>query len=183
MRAGIAKPCRWLAAIALLGAAAWALAQQPSGVAVPRAVALVTDACPAVRPGGRIAVDWNPIFDPAGEASGLRSFKMIFRKLDDYGVNVMERGPTFMANTARTRGAITPLGNGFYHIELTVPRSARAGVFRLVLARATAEVYPEYKNSPPWPQMTDSPVRTRLCVTVLRAASPAAASQLTVAGH
>lgn len=179
MRAGTAKLGTCLAAVALLTTPAWAQAQQPSGPAVTKAVALVSDACPAVQPGGRLALDWNPNFDPAGEVSGLHSFELIFRKLDEYGVNVLEQGPMFAASTAHTRGAIAPLGNGFYHIELTIPRRVHAGAFRLVAARATADVYPEYKNSPPWPLMTDSPVHTRLCVTVL----PPAASRPTTPGN
>jgi hypothetical protein len=171
MKTGIAgaKQGKWLAAVALLAAPIWAQVQQPPGAAVPQVVALVSDACPTVQLGGRIALDWNPNFDPPGEVSGLRSFEMVFKRLDDYGVNVMDQGPMLIARTVRTRGAITPLGNGFYHIEMTIPRNAHAGAFRLVVAHARAEVFPEYKDSLPWPFMTNSPVQTRLCVTVLPA--------------
>lgn len=170
-----------LAAAVLLAGSCWVEAQtgptsEKAQNAAPKAVALVSDACPAVQRGGRIALDWNPNFDNEGEVSGLHSFEMIFRKLDEYGVNVMEKGLMFTASTMHTAGAITPLGNGFYHIELTVARDARPGVYRLVVARASAEVYPEYKNIPPWPAMTDSPVRTRLCVTVLPPPSTEAAT-------
>lgn len=164
-----AKLGRPLIMVALLAAPAWALAQRPSASVAP--VALVSDTCPAVQQGGRIALDWNPIFDPAGAASGLRSFEMFFEKLDEYGVNVVDPGPRFVARTPRVPGAVTDLVNGFYHIELTIPGNAHAGSFRLVAARARAVVYPEYKDLLPRPSMTNSPVPMRLCVTVLRAAA------------
>ena len=180
-----AKRGMWLAAVALLAAPTLALAQQPAGAAAPKAVALVPDACPAVQPGGRIALDWNPIFDPSWEASGLFSFHLFFSELDEYGVNVMDQGPRFVASTQRTPGAISDVGNGFYHIELTIPRNAHAGTFRLVGALARAELDPGYKDGMPWPSMTNSPVQARFCVTVVRVAEnqPATEGQPAMGGN
>ena len=186
MRLGILNwaGCGLLALAALLAVPNSAPAQQSAVAestsrAAQKAVALVSDACPAVQRGGRIALDWNPNFDQEGTVSGLRHFELIFRPLDQDGVNFMEPGRKLFASTTGTPGAISALGNGFYHIELTVPRTASFGVFRLVGASAGAQLYPEYKDMLPLPLMTDSPTRTRLCVTIV----PAQASQSTTAGN
>jgi hypothetical protein len=186
MRVGILNSagCGLLAFAALLVVPNWARLQQSAAAqstsqAAPKAVALVSDACPAVQRGGRIALDWNPNFDPEGAVSGLRHFELIFRPLDQDGVSSSEPGRSFFATTKGTPGAISALGNGFYHIELTVPLKASFGVFRLVGAGAGAQLYPEYKDLLPLPLMTDSPVRTRLCVTVV----PAQQSQSTTVGN
>ncbi len=175
MKTGFAssKRIKFLSTGLLLVVSGWVRAQQPAANqnashAGPKAIALVSDQCPVVQRGGRISLDWNPNFDQEGAVSGLRGFQLIFRQLDEDGVHFREQARKMIVTTAHTAGALMPLGNGFYHIELTVPRTAGSGVYRLVGAGAFAAVYPEYKDMLPQPLMTDSPVRTRLCVTVVK---------------
>lgn len=161
-----------LAAAVLLLSSAWAQSQQQPAAGsvahiVPKAVPLVSDACPAVQRGGRIALDWNPNFDPAGAVSGLGGFELRFRELDADQVNLTQGKPQLRLQSLAPPHRITSLGNGFFHIELTIPRTASYGVYRLVGAGAMAAVYPEYLDISPRPQMTNSPVQMRLCMTVV----------------
>jgi hypothetical protein len=129
------------------------------------AIPLVSDACPTVAAGGRIALDWNPLFDTPGIVNGLAVFEMQFKKVDEDGVNLTP--VVIAATTRRTAHAITPLGNDFYHIELTVAQRVAPGVYRLFRANASATIDPNYQGGPKV-EMTDSPVRARLCITVVR---------------
>ena len=54
-----------------------------TGVASPEVpqrqpVPLVSGACPEVRQGGALALDWNPGFNPPWGVTGMRSFRLVF---------------------------------------------------------------------------------------------------------
>lgn len=151
-----------------------ALAQTPetevASPAVPRAqpVPLVSGACPAVRQGGVISLDWNPGFDPSSGVTGMKSFRLIFHHLREDGVNlnpasrlVLDSGP---------RAKITASGNGYFHIEARLPSSTHLGTYHLVAAHSSPELLPDYQGEAP--KMTVSPVRESFCVAVVPASRP-----------
>jgi len=134
-----------------------------------RTVPLVSDTCPEVHPGDKISLDSNPLFDPIWPVTGLRGFGLTFAKLADDGVH-LTRNELLMGG--RHSGvSIAALGNGYFHIEMTVPpkRFIKPGTYVLVGATANADVVPDYADQPP--QMTASPVEERYCVTIVK--SPA----------
>ena len=160
-----------LGGLALLAAASvCAQAPKPDGF---RAIPLVADSCPNVQIGDRVSLDWNPNFDPIWPVTDLRGFRLTFAAVADDGVNLKQ---TYLILDSRsTPSEISPLGNGFFHIEITVsPRSTttkviRPGNYRLVRAGAIATLDPNYAGE--LPQMTNSPVGERYCITVARPAA------------
>jgi hypothetical protein len=134
-----------------------------------RTVPLVTDSCPSVRIGDRVSLDWNPNFEPIWPVTGLSGFGLTFAAVADDGVHLKQTG--LILDSRYTPSEISPLGNGFFHIEITMrPRSMttrniRPGTYRLVKARAIAALDPSYTGGSP--QMTSSPVEERYCITVV----------------
>lgn len=129
-----------------------------------RTVPLVSDTCPSVHIGDRVSLDWNPLFDPIWPVTGLRGFGLTFTGLAEDGVSL--KRPDLLLGMRHTATSVTPLGNGFFHLEFTVnKRSIPLGIYRLVGANAIAEVVPDYAEQPP--QMTNSPVVGRYCITVV----------------
>jgi hypothetical protein len=137
-------------------------------VSRPQPVALVLGACPAIPQGGAIAFDWNPGFDPSWGVTGMRSFRLIFQGLREDGVNPNPTSRLRLDNAPR--GRITPIGNGYFHIEARLPPFTRSGTYHLVDARTSAELLPDYQRDAP--KMTVSPVREYYCIAVLPASRP-----------
>ncbi len=142
-----------------------------------RTIPLVSDSCTSVRIGDRVSLDWNPNFDPIWPVTGLSGFGLTFAAVADDGVNLkqLSRQTSLILESRYTPSEITPLGNGFFHIEITVsPRimttnMIRPGTYRLVRARAIAALDPSYTGG--LPRMMNSPVEERYCITVLRLSS------------
>jgi len=150
-----------LGALSLL-AVACAFSQTPQP-AQSKTVRLVSDTCPSVHAGDRISLDWNPVFDPNWPVTGLRGFSFTFAGVAEDGVSL--KRPGVFLGSRHTSVNISPLGNGYFHIEATVnAKSLQPGMYRLVSAYAFAEVVPEYAEQPP--QMTNSPVGERYCITI-----------------
>jgi hypothetical protein len=163
-----------LSLVAFACASAQAPQTEVASPTVPRAqpVPLVSGACPAVRQGGVISLDWNPGFDPSLAVTGLKSFRLIFHHLREDGVNlnpasrlVLDSGP---------RGKITASGNGYFHIEARLPSSTHLGIYHLVAAHSSPELLPDYQGEAP--KMTVSPVRESFCVAVVPASRPSSSS-------
>jgi hypothetical protein len=155
-----------------------ALAQAPqtevASPTVPLAqpVPLVSGACPAVRQGGVISLDWNPGFDPSSAVAGLKSFRLIFHHVREDGVNlnpasrlVLDSGP---------RGKMTAIADGYFHIEAHLPSSTHLGTYHLVEAHSSPELLPDYQGEAP--KMTVSPVSESFCVAVVPASRPSSSS-------
>jgi len=162
---------RMLVGLALLAATS-VCAQVPKPTE-SRTIPLVSDSCPAVQIGDKISLDWNPNFDPSWPVTDLRGLGLTFVAVADDGVNL--KGTRLILDSRSTQSDISPLGNGFYQIGITIrPRSTtsrviRPGTYRLVKARAIAALDPSYAGGPP--RMTSSPVEARYCITVLRSSS------------
>jgi hypothetical protein len=117
-----------------------------------------------VRIGDSVSLDWNPLFDPIWPVTGLRGFSLKFVPVADDGVS-LKKGELIL-RPGDTPTTISPLGNGYFHLEFTVKMKAiHPGTYRLVRADATADVNPDYAGQPP--QMTNSPVGERYCITVV----------------
>jgi hypothetical protein len=151
-----------------------ALAQTPqtdvAAPAVSRAqpVPLVSGACPAVRQGGVISLDWNPGFDPSSAVKGMKSFRLIFQQLQNDGVSLNPASRLLL--DSGPRGRMTAVGNGYFHIEARLPSSSHPGTYHLVGAHTSPELLPNYQAEAP--KMTVSPVREHFCITVLPAPRP-----------
>lgn len=144
-------------------AVACAFSQTPQQ-AQSRTVPLVSDTCPSVHIGDLVSLDWNPVFDPIWPVTGLRGFGLTFDGVAEDGVSL--KRPELFLGTKHTPVSISPLGNGYFHLEFTVnQRSIPLGIYRLVRANAFADVVPDYTEQPP--QMTNSPVGERYCITVV----------------
>jgi hypothetical protein len=163
-----------LSLVAFACAPAQAPQTEVASPTAPRAqpVPLVSGACPAVRQGGVISLDWNPGFDPSLSVTGLKSFRLIFHHLREDGVSlnpasrlVLDSGP---------RGKITASGNGYFHIEARLPPSAHLGTYHLVETHSSPELLPDYQGEAP--KMTVSPVRESLCLAVVPVSRPSSSS-------
>jgi hypothetical protein len=151
-----------LSGVALLGLAAASC--QAQATAVP----LVSDACPNVSVGQSISLDWNPVFDPSWPVTGLRGFDLTFSPVAEDGVGLRRMGLRLGAH--HTAANISPLGNGFFHIEVKLTGSRiPLGKYRLVSAHAAPELDSDFKGQ--LPEMTRSPVEERYCITVIRSQS------------
>lgn len=140
-----------------------AQAQAPQS-AQSRTVPLVSDTCPNVRIGDRVSLDWNPLFDPEWPATGLHAFVLRFARMTEDGVDLKQE--QLRLGAQQTQTSISPLGNGYFHVEFTVyMKPVRPGTYRLVRADAVAEVDSDYAEQAP--QMTRSPVDERYCFTVV----------------
>jgi hypothetical protein len=160
---------------------ACALAQTPqadvSASAVPRVpplppVPLVSGACPVVLQGGAISFDWNPGFDPSWGVTGIRSFRLIFQRLQDDGVNLNPASRLVLDSGPRTR--MTSIVNGYLHIEARLPPSVHPGAYQLAGAHSSPELLPDYQGEAP--VMTVSPMREHFCITVVPAPRPPSSS-------
>jgi hypothetical protein len=146
---------------------ACAFAQAPQSEISPRVppVPLVSGACPAASPGGTIAFDWNPGFEPSWGVTGMRSYRLIFQGLREDGITL---NPTSrLPLDSGPRGRITAIGNGYFHLEARVPPFSHRGTYHLVAAHSAPELLPDYQGDAP--EMTVSPVREYYCITVLPA--------------
>jgi hypothetical protein len=135
----------------------------------PRVVPLQSDTCPVVYGGDKIAFDWNPVFDPEWAVTGINLARLQFARLGEDGVHLQAARSLYTLGGRTSRAIVTPLGNGFYHVELTVQsaRATKPGVYRLVKARMNARVEEDYNG--PAPEMMRSPVESRFCITLQRA--------------
>ena len=161
-----------------LMAFACALAQasqtEVASPAVPRAqpVPLVSGACPAVPQGGVLSFDWNPGFAPSWGVTGMKSFRLIFQHLRKDGVNLNPASRLVL--DSGSRGRMTAIGNGYFHIEARLSSSMPLGTYHLVDAHSSPELLPDYQGEAP--KMTVSPVREYFCITVLPALRPSSSS-------
>jgi hypothetical protein len=133
----------------------------------PKVVPLESDTCPVVYGGDKIAFDWNPVFDPEWAVTGINLARLQFARMDEDGVHQTARS-LYTLGGRSSRGIVTALANGFYHVELAVQpsRATKPGVYRLVKASMNAQVGEGYNG--PAPQMTRSPVESRFCITLQR---------------
>ena len=131
---------------------------------LPRAVSLVSNSCPEIHNGDRIALDWNPGFDHLGPVTGLKTFSVTLAPLMENGVIGRSRITFSAGGKGHPVGA--PLGNGYYHIEIPMSTMIAEGAYRVIDADAVAEVMPQYERDPP-PQMTVSPAQERFCINVV----------------
>jgi len=135
--------------------------------AVPsRTVPLVSDACPVVRPGDKLALDWNPGFEHPGMVDSLLAFSLRFGLVSENGVTV-QRFPGIVVEGHGSGGFVSPLGNGYFHIELRVPPGSPPGQYKLIDAVSNAKTFPDYQG--PGLPMNNSPVRERYCITIVAA--------------
>jgi hypothetical protein len=135
-------------------------------------VPLVSGACPAVRQGGVISLDWNPGFDPSSAVTGMKSFRLIFQHLQQDGVNLNPASRLLL--DSGPRGKITASGNGFFHIEARLPPSTHLGTYHLVQAHSSPALLPDYQGEAP--KMTVSPASESFCITVVPAPPPSSSS-------
>lgn len=135
-------------------------AQSPS-----KTVPLASDSCPVVHNGDRLAFEWNPAFDPEYPVTGVAAVNLQFARLLSDGVNAQRR-PSLELHSKNTHTSITAIGNGFYRFEVTVrsDRRTQMGVYRLASAKISAQAEEDYRG--PKPQMTQSPVESRYCITL-----------------
>lgn len=151
-----------LAGLAILVAVS-ASCQTPKQVQ-NKMVPLVSDTCPNVYAGDRISVDWNPNFDPIWPVTGLRALGLTFAPVTGDGGTLVRNHLDLGGR--RTLQRISPLGNGFFHVEITVGGAhIPMGTYRLLESRAIPELDPDFKG--PLPEMTRSPVDERYCFTFL----------------
>ena len=61
----------------------------------------------------------------------------------------------------------SPIGNGYFHIDLRIPSGSLPGQYKLIDAVSYAKTIPDYQG--PGLPMTNSPVRERYCITVVPA--------------
>ena len=155
------------ACAALVCASLAATAQAPLEVSslAETAVALNTESCPTVSPLSLVSLDWNPGFEHESAVAGINHFGLVFARVAADGVTVISHPngayPRYIARSV----SATATANGYYHVEFRFSNAPPPGLYRVVDAGITAELQPEYRG--PAPQMTVSPARDRLCVTVV----------------
>jgi hypothetical protein len=151
-----------LAGLATLGGVSTSC--QAPKPALTKVVPLVSDTCPNVYMGDKISVDWNPDFDPIWPVTGLRALGLTFAPVTGDGETLVRNHLDLGGR--RTQQHISPLGNGFFHVEIAVGGGhIPIGTYRLMEAGAIPELDPDFKG--PLPEMTRSPVEERYCFTFL----------------
>lgn len=150
------------AALSAQTAAPTAPASTPQ-IVKPSMVPLISDACPVVHYHDLLTLDWYPGFDNENLVTNLRTFTLTFSPLRSDGVNVNDHQRFMLGREPRS--IVTPAANGYFHIEIPVPRILHPGTYHLVDARSTPLLPPEdrYLNL----KMTNSPVDSRFCITVV----------------
>jgi hypothetical protein len=138
--------------------------ETPPKAAFTRVVPLISGTCPTVHNGEAISLDWNPGFDPSWAVSGLVTFKLTFGLQSADGVNTRVRSGISMGGRDVALN-ISANGNGYFHIEVPIPRRTSPGVYQLIDAEATPQTVPNYQGDRP--KMTVTPVREHFCITVL----------------
>ena len=163
-----------LSLLAFVCASAQASQDSAASPAAPplQPVPLVYGACPAVRQGGFISLDWNPGFDPSYPVTGLKFTRLVFHQVREDGVSL---NPSFrFVLDSGPRGRITDVGNGYFHLEARLPPMTHPGTYHLVGAVSSPQLLPDYRGEAP--KMTDSPVREQFCITVVPAPRPSSSS-------
>lgn len=127
-------------------------------------IPLVSDACPVVHARDWLVFDWNPGFDDENLVTNLRTITLTFSPLKDDGVNVNDHRQ-FILGKGPVSNKVTPGINGFFHIEIPVPRTLPPGTYHVVDADSTPLLAPEYRNLKL--KMVNSPVENRFCITVV----------------
>jgi hypothetical protein len=152
-----------LGVLSLLFWAQAAYAQNP-----PATVQLVSDTCPVVHAGDKIAFDWNPVFDPEWPVIDVSSASLHFARQEENGASLLMRSMYILGGRTSPVN-VTVIANGYYHLEFTVKidRGTQFGVYQLVQATMNARVEKGYDG--PAPQMTRSPVENRFCFTLQKA--------------
>lgn len=135
----------------------------PGPATKSKMVPLVSDACPVVHGSDWLTIEWYPGFDEADLVANLRTFTLTFSPLKADGVNVNDH-QRFTLGGGAWRSKVTPSANGYFHIEVPVPRSLPPGTYRVVDAGATPLLPARYRHLKL--KMTNSPVNRRLCITV-----------------
>ena len=158
-----------LSLLSMACALAQAGGRYPLSAAQPHTVPLLSDACPAVRSGDKISLDWNPGFEHPGMVEGLRVINLRFGRISANGVTVQQL-PAIRLGGLGAALPVTSIGNGYFHIELRIPAGAAPGEYHLIDATADAKTLPEYQG--PSLPMTNSPVRERFCITIVPSAAP-----------
>ena len=157
----------------LLAVSAYAQTPQASGKDLLRAsdshtVQLASDACPVVRPGDMVSLDWNPDFEYSGMVTGLANVGLRFGRVGGNAVTVQQVRALILRELASGQH-FTPVGNGYFHIELSVPQRVSPGEYHLIGASSYALTLPEYRGSAL--TMNNSPLSARYCFTVVPARS------------
>jgi len=132
------------------------------------AVPLNAGACAPVPASGTVSLDWNPGFDYESAVAGIDRFSLIFTSTAADGVTPLRPGGPG-AYAVRSM-SVTPLTNGYYHIEFQVPRMLQPGMYRVVDAAVAPHLVSGYQGSAP--QMTNSPARIRFCITIVPSFQP-----------
>lgn len=158
----------WLCLLASAALAAQtatpAASPSASPSAEPRMVPLVSDTCPVVHVNDRITLDWYPGFDYENLVTNLRTFTLSLSPVEADGVNVNDHR-RFALGKGPVHNKMTPIANGYFHIEIPVPRKLPPGTYHVVDARATPLLPPEYRYLNL--VMTNSPADSRFCITMV----------------
>jgi hypothetical protein len=156
-----------LSLLAFVCAPAQASQDSAASLAAPlvQSVPLVSGACPAVRRGGVISLDWNPGFDPSYPVTGLKFTRLVFHQLREDGASINPSSRLVLESDSR--GLITAIGNGYFHIEARLPLMVHPGTYHLVGAVGSPQLLSDYQGEAP--KMTVSPVRESFCITVVPA--------------
>ena len=139
-------------------------AQTPTEPVVPsgKVVALSGGACAAVAVSGKVSLDWNPGFDYESVVSAVDRFSLILTKVAaDGNLPLRPYGP---GTHALRSTSVTPLANGYYHMEFRVSRRFANGTFRVVDAAVAPRLMAGYEG--PAPRMINSPANAPLCFSV-----------------
>jgi hypothetical protein len=156
-----------LISCSLLAGLASAQPPQSTGSATANpAVALAPDTCPTVRPGGEVTLDWNPAFEHPGAVEGLANFSLGFAAVSDDEVH-LQLAKRFVLRELASGHHFSSIGNGYFHIAMTVPMRVAPGEYHITSAQSLALTSADYQGSPLW--MTNSPVDARLCIKIVPA--------------
>lgn len=123
---------------------------------------LVSDSCPAVLPGTYISLEWNPGFDHAGVVTGLHMFRATFYRKSKNGT-LQTYLPLTLGGVQGTFAASSN-PNGFFKIQLKLPREIAPGAYYLTEAKGSASTAADYTGAAI--TMTNSPSTARFCFRV-----------------
>jgi len=158
---------KWVFAGLVLAASSLPIGAQSAAPSQSGTVQLVSDTCPVVHSGDRVAFTWNPVFDPGSVVEGVKALGLQFDRQEDNGMNLESRYRIRIGGSTKSSLlTVTPLGNDFYRFELTMQilSKFKSGIYRMTAANFVAITEDGYAGERP--QTVNSLLDERYCITL-----------------
>lgn len=118
--------------------------------------------CVSVHPGQSVSLEWNPGFEHPGAVRRVGAGEMRLSRTDELARGYSRSATELGGRTGPAK--VTDLGNGFYRLEVVLPRRLPAGSYRVT--GASLRAVPVEGQDPAAVSATHSPVDQQYCINV-----------------